>query len=159
MRKAGPRDIPRIAEILIFTKRMTYRPIFNNDIVSFNEMQVCKEAERLKRPHELDGVYVYDDGVIKGMLRREIDGKMVHLIELFIDPFFHKEGIGKAMLAELLKEAKFRHCNEVDLWVVEKNIGARAFYEKLGFEWTGKRECIVEVEPKEFYRLKYRLKF
>ncbi len=46
MRKAERRDIPRVAEILIFTKRMAYRPIFENDALSFNAMQVCKEAER-----------------------------------------------------------------------------------------------------------------
>lgn len=47
LRKAGNMDISRIAEILIFTKRTTYRPIFKNDNVSFNEMQVLKEIEKL----------------------------------------------------------------------------------------------------------------
>ena len=79
MRKAELRDIPRVAEILIFTKRTAYRPIFENDIISFNAMQVCKEADRLRKAHALDGVYVYDDGIVKGMLRREIDGRIMHL--------------------------------------------------------------------------------
>lgn len=47
LRKAGNMDISRIAEILIFTKRTTYRSIFKNDNVSFNEMQVLKEIEKL----------------------------------------------------------------------------------------------------------------
>ena len=158
MRKAELRDIPRVAEILIFTKRTAYRPIFENDIISFNAMQVCKEADRLRTAHALDGVYVYDDGIVKGMLRREIDGRIMHLYELFIDPFFQKEGIGRAMISELVAEARKRHCFEIDLWVIEQNTGARKFYEKLGYEWTGNREPITEVEPAGLFRLKYRMK-
>ena len=40
IRKATMQDVPRIAEIIVFGKRVAYRPIFNNDIVSFNELQV-----------------------------------------------------------------------------------------------------------------------
>ena len=31
IRKAEPKDLSRIAEILVFTKRMKYRAIFHND--------------------------------------------------------------------------------------------------------------------------------
>ncbi len=47
LRKACEKDIPRIAEILIFAKRVSYRPIFENDEVSFNAMQVLAKAENL----------------------------------------------------------------------------------------------------------------
>ena len=40
IRQATISDASRIAEILIFTKRMNYRTIFQNDKVSFGEMQV-----------------------------------------------------------------------------------------------------------------------
>lgn len=39
IRKAALQDVSRIAEILVFTKRLNYRPIFQNDLVSFGEMQ------------------------------------------------------------------------------------------------------------------------
>ena len=38
IRQANIDDAPRIAEILVFTKRMNYREIFQNDKVSFGEM-------------------------------------------------------------------------------------------------------------------------
>ena len=44
IRKAELKDVSRIAEILIFTKRTQYRPIFNDDQVSFGEMQVLPTA-------------------------------------------------------------------------------------------------------------------
>ena len=39
IRKATIKDISRIAEILVFVKRMNYRSIFNDDSVSFGEIQ------------------------------------------------------------------------------------------------------------------------
>ena len=48
IRKAEPKDISRIAEILVFTKRMKYRAIFHNDDYSFNELQVVKVANEFK---------------------------------------------------------------------------------------------------------------
>lgn len=45
IRKAVAKDIPRIAEIIVFGKRVAYRPIFQNDMVSFNEMQVVSTAD------------------------------------------------------------------------------------------------------------------
>ena len=45
IRHATIADASRIAEILIFTKRMNYRKIFQNDKVSFGEMQVYPLAK------------------------------------------------------------------------------------------------------------------
>ena len=45
IRKAEAKDLSRIAEILVFAKRIKYRPIFNNDDYSFNELQVVKLVE------------------------------------------------------------------------------------------------------------------
>ncbi|WP_416326285.1 hypothetical protein [[Eubacterium] hominis] len=38
IRKAKQEDISRIAEILVFTKRLNYRSIFHNDHYSFGEL-------------------------------------------------------------------------------------------------------------------------
>ncbi len=45
IRKAVAQDASRLAEILIFTKRMNYRKIFQDDRVSFGEMQVYPLAQ------------------------------------------------------------------------------------------------------------------
>ena len=42
IRKATKEDASRLAEIQIYAKRYSYRSIFQNDEVSFNEMQVLK---------------------------------------------------------------------------------------------------------------------
>ena len=90
IRKAEPKDISRIAEILVFTKRMKYRSIFHNDEYSFNGLQVVKVAGEFKDPKLLGKVWVYDDGIVKGMIH--LEGK--EIAELYVDYFFWKEGIG-----------------------------------------------------------------
>ncbi len=131
IRKAKPKDISRIAEILVFTKRIKYRSIFNNDEYSFNELQVIKVADEFKNPELLDKVWIYDDGIVKGLIH--LEGK--EIVELYVDFFFWKEGIGSE-LVEFAKEkfdAKF-------VWTLEKNEDAIRFYEAHGFKFNGKRQ-------------------
>ena len=45
IRKAEKKDISRIAEILVFDKRMNYRSIFKNDDYSFHVLQVLDVAK------------------------------------------------------------------------------------------------------------------
>lgn len=147
LRKAGNRDISRIAEILIFTKRTTYRPIFKNDNVSFNEMQVLKEIEKLSQPSALDNIYVYDDGIVKATVKIEDVGEKTKVSEFFVDPFFQGEGIGTKILNNVIEKSK-----EVFLYVLDKNERAIRFYVKMGFKYTGEKE---EFLNSGFYMLKY----
>lgn len=147
LRKAGNRDISRIAEILIFTKRTTYRPIFKNDNVSFNEMQVLNEIEKLSQPSALDNIYVYDDGIVKAMVKIEDVGEKTKVSEFFVDPFFQREGIGTKILNTVIEKSK-----EVFLYVLDKNERAIKFYVKMGFKYTGEKE---EFLNSGFYMLKY----
>lgn len=147
LRKAGNRDISRIAEILIFTKRTTYRPIFKNDNVSFNEMQVLNEIEKLSQPSALDNIYVYDDGIVKAMVKIEDVGEKTKVSEFFVDPFFQGEGIGTKILNNVIEKSK-----EVFLYVLDKNERAIRFYVKMGFKYTGDKE---EFLNSGFYMLKY----
>ena len=147
LRKAGNRDISRIAEILIFTKRTTYRPIFKNDNVSFNEMQVLNEIEKLSQPSALDNIYVYDDGIVKAMVKIEDVGEKTKVSEFFVDPFFQGEGIGTKILNTVIEKSK-----EVFLYVLDKNERAIRFYVKMGFKYTGEKE---EFLNSGFYMLKY----
>ena len=131
IRNAEPKDLSRIAEILVFTKRIKYRSIFHNDEYSFNELQVVKVADEFKNPELLDKVWIYDDGIVKGMTHLEEK----EIAELYVDYFFWKEGIG-SKLVEFAKEkfdAKF-------VWTLEKNKDAIRFYEAHDFKLNGKRQ-------------------
>ena len=88
LRKAEEKDIARIAEIIVFTKRHTYRDIFKNDHVSFNVIQVLSEAKGFKKPHALDNMYVYDDGIVKAMINAEVTDDKITISDNGI-PYFY----------------------------------------------------------------------
>ena len=131
IRKSEAKDLSRIAEILVFAKRIKYRSIFNNDDYSFNELQVVKLVEEYGKPKILDNIWVYDDGIVKGMIH--IEGN--EIAELYVDYFFWNQGIG----AKLIEFAKEKHGVRF-LWVLEKNVDAIKFYEAHGFVANGKRQ-------------------
>lgn len=132
IRKAEKKDISRIAEILVFVKRINYRDIFNDDDFSFNELQVLKVAEEYLRPEMLNNIFVYDDGIVKGMLHME----GTEIAELYVDNFFQNQGIGARLM-----EYAVRDHNADRLWVIEKNVKAVRFYEAHGFRLSGERKC------------------
>ena len=146
IRKAAPTDLSRIAEILVFDKRVNFRPIFQDDDYSFNTLQVLKVAQEYAKPEILGHIYVYDDGIVKGLIHI----KGTEIKELYVDHFFQSQGIG----AKLIEYAKETH--RVDyLWAIEKNIRAIAFYEAHGFRMTGEKafeegttEYLVKMERK-----------
>lgn len=132
IRKAEKQDIGRIAEILIFTKRMHYRSIFQNDKVSFGEMQVLSLAnEYLEDLTKLENIWVYDDEFVKGLIH--VEG--TRIAELFVDTFFQGSGIGSALIDFAIKEF-----DADNLWVLEKNTNAILFYQTQGFSLTEERE-------------------
>ena len=144
IRKAMIDDLSRIAEILVFVKRIKYRPIFQDDDYSFGELQVLRVAEKYKNPDILNNMWVYDDGIVKGLIH--IEGN--EIVELYVDYFFHKQGVGSA----LIEYAKENHPITY-LWVIEKNKEAIQFYERHGFHITndkkyeeGTTEYIVKME-------------
>ena len=130
IRKAEKKDLSRIAEILVFVKRVKYRPIFHNDDYSFGELQVVKVAEKYDKPEILDNMWVYDDGIVKGLIH--VVGKEV--VELYVDYFFWGQKIGSKLI--VFAKEKF----DVDfLWALEKNTDALRFYEAHGFHDSGER--------------------
>lgn len=136
IRIATKEDASRLAEILIFAKRMAYSNIFNNYKISFGEMQVLPLAlAYIEAPETLENVYVFEDEVIKGMIKISYD-KSAHYFEineLYIDPFFQNQHIGSHFLKYVEAIAFSLGFTNIILWVLEKNQNARNFYAKHGF--------------------------
>jgi len=131
IRKATMEDISRIAEILVFTKRVNYRRIFKDDNHSFNQVQVLPTAEEYGKPEVLQYFWVYDDGIVKGLIHIEEE----ELVELYVDSFFSNQGIGTALM-NFAKE----NFPITFLWALEENHNAIRFYERHGFRLSGIRK-------------------
>lgn len=129
IRQAEPRDASRIAEILIFTKRVQYYHIFQNPAYSFGELQVLPLARQYEEDDALRArTWVYDDGIVKGVAILAGD----ELESLYVEPTFQGEGVGGALLRFAVEEQ-----GAAWLWALEKNTRAVAFYTAHGFRPTG----------------------
>jgi GNAT superfamily N-acetyltransferase len=144
IRKAIEEDASRIAEILVFVKRMKYRPIFQDDVYSFVELQVLPVAKKYIEAGILDNMLVYDDGIVKGLIH--IEGN--EIVELYVDFFFQGQGIGSALIEYAKEQFPITF-----LWTIEKNTDAIRFYEAHGFHLTntkkfeeGTTEYLVKME-------------
>jgi GNAT superfamily N-acetyltransferase len=74
----------------------------------------------------------------------------IYLEDLFVEPEFRRQGIGKALLAHLAKLTKERNCARLEWAVLDWNTPAIQFYRKLGAEamddWTVYRVSGVELD-------------
>ena len=130
IRKARTDDLSRIAEILVFVKRIKFRPIFQDDDYSFGELQVLPVAKQYAEL--LDRIWVFDDNsIVKGLIH--IEGKEIK--ELYVDYFFQDMGIGGKLIEFAKEEYEVRF-----LWAIEKNTDAKRFYESHGFRLTDRKQ-------------------
>lgn len=137
IRKASQQDLSRIAEILVFVKRIQFRPIFQNDSYSFGELQVIPVAQKYAAPEILNHIWVYDDGIVKGLIH--IEGNEIS--ELYVDSFFQRQGIGAKLIDYAIREHQASF-----LWAIEKNTDAIRFYEAHGFHLTGEKKLAEGTE-------------
>ena len=129
IRKAEIRDLSRIAEIQVFNYRLYFYPIFQSDEYYFSELQVPSLMHSYES--ELDSLYVYDDGVVKGFIKIE----NTYIAKLFVEPVLQNRSIGSRLLEYAVNEHHADH-----LWALEKNTKAVRFYERNGFFATGEKK-------------------
>ena len=86
-----------------------------------------------------------DDGEVIGFVGVD-DGEVSHL---YVAPSAQSGGIGTA----LLEHAKIVSPERLELWVFQKNVGARRFYERHGFELVRLTDGAdtMEREPDALY--------
>jgi putative acetyltransferase len=137
VRKANDKDLARIAEILIFNYRLYFYPIFQSDEYYFDELQVPSLMKEFES--QIDSLYVYDDGVVKGFIK--IEG--TYIARLFVEPVLQNASIGSKLLEYAVKEHNADH-----LWALEKNVKAIRFYNRHGFEATGEKK--LEEDTTEY---------
>ena len=137
IRQAKINDLVRIAEIFVFNYRLNFYPIFQEDTFYFEELTVFNMVESFAK--ELDSIWVYDDGVVKGFI--QIEKREVK--RLFVEPVFQGKAIGTELLEYGIAERDANH-----LWALEKNIIAIAFYKRHGFDTTNEKK--YEEDTTEF---------
>lgn len=139
IRPATVSDASRIAEIIITNYRVNFYPFFHNDPFYFGELNVLDmAAEYAEGSQALQDTFVYDDGVVRGIIR--VSGSEIE--KLYVEPQFQSQGIGAKLL-----EYAVDTFNATHLWALEYNTRGISFYQKHGFELTGEKMLEDEWVP------------
>lgn len=95
---------------------------------------------------DADRIFVAEEGgAIVGFasvhvsLAVEYDEPAAKLSAIAVDQNHRRRGIGEALVAAAEEEARARGCGLLFLTTAERRADAHAFYERIGFEHTGRR--------------------
>jgi len=125
IRKADPDDIESIYEIEqdSFKNPWSMAGFYNEFDVSFSDIIVAE--------HEKEVIGF----AILWLVRDEL-----HLHKIAVSGAYRRRGIAKSFIDHYIRKYKENGATVIFLEVREKNIGAREFYEALGFQETGIRK-------------------
>ena len=112
IRPAAERDAGRIAEIIVTNYRTNFYPFFRNDAYYFDELNVLDMVKEYAQSSEgLRNSAVYDDGIVKGVIR--ISGTEIE--KLYVEPQFQSQGIGAVLLqSDVLTGTAQSETEEID---------------------------------------------
>ncbi len=131
-------DISTIAELHAESWQMNYKRSFSDEYLDSQVHQDRLEVwtERLNNPTENQHVLLAEeDGALMGFVCTFLDYNKewgAYLDNLHVHPSSYGQGLGGLLLQKSIKfVASKRPNSELYLWVLEKNIGAIKFYERM----------------------------
>ena len=75
-----------------------------------------------------------------GILSAYLVADEVQVMNLAVYPQFRRQGMAKALMYELIDQAKAKNCFNITLEVAENNASAISLYENCGFSAVGNRK-------------------
>jgi ribosomal protein S18 acetylase RimI-like enzyme len=146
VREAKSGDADAIARVHVRAWKEAYRGLIPDDVIVARAEQRQEEwGSRLEEQQEREHVVVAQlgeeivgfaaggpspDDDLNPAATAEVSG-------LYVDPDFWRQGVGRALLAELLFRFRSKGFRSATLWVLAENMPARSFYEGLGWKLDG----------------------
>lgn len=144
IRYADISDAKTLGEIHSRSWKVTYKGIVPNEILeSFTIEKRQKYFEKALMDKREEDAIAFKDNEAVGLICigkcRDKDKPDVYgeIWGIYLLPEYWNMGIGSELINWGLIELKKRHYSKVTLWVLEENINARKFYEKIGFKHDG----------------------
>jgi ribosomal protein S18 acetylase RimI-like enzyme len=70
-----------------------------------------------------------------------------HLVGMWVSPDVRAQGVADSLVEAVCDQARQTGAEAITLWVTEVNGRARAFYRRMGFGPTGRRQLVRAEEP------------
>jgi len=86
-------------------------------------------------------------GEAEGADAAEQGARSWHLVSMWAAPDARGTGVADQLVAAVCEQASGSGADRVTLWVTDVNARARAFYQRLGFVPTGKRQPVRPDDP------------
>jgi ribosomal protein S18 acetylase RimI-like enzyme len=146
IRSASPEDAIAIEAVHFASRDAVYRgriPDWPN-LVSIRDERVARWADWLRRPEILTLVSEVGDEIVGFVTLRasadvgEDPTRVGEMPTLYVHPSHWRRGHGSALCNSALTKARDLGFEELTLWVVDLNVGARRFYTAYGFAEDGR---------------------
>jgi ribosomal protein S18 acetylase RimI-like enzyme len=166
IRKATQDDIPAIAALHIEGWKGAYGGIVDQGYLDgLTVEQRTKDWEGWMAAGESE-VYIAEEGrkpagfVVIGRTKTPPPGSSPirpshsgEIYALYLHPDFWRRGIGTALIKHAARELKERKHSTVCLWVMDANVRAKSFYEKMGGQKIGSK--MIEIGPSKLKEVCY----
>ncbi len=140
IRTAAAKDLKAVSDLLRVTWHATYDPLYGSQkVIEITKAWHSVDAlqRRLTKPNS--EFLLADDGkAILGMAFATSASRTINLHQLYILPGQQGRGIGRQLLEEVLE--CFFDAERITLEVDPGNIGAIRFYQRHGFDQTGRTD-------------------
>ena len=142
LRSAEPDEAGVIAALHLRTVLVAYANIFPPDAPPPTVRELTDDwRARLGASRVFAAI---DDGTLVGVVVAGAYEGAGQLSRLHVDPMRWGEGIGRALYDRCIADIELSGHHDITLWVLERNVRARSWYERLGWIDTGRRAPVYE---------------
>lgn len=166
IRRATANDAPMLAKVHVDSWQVAYRGIVPDSFLERFTYQRREEAFWQALTANLEETYLVEDndhaiGILTIGASRDADLDVNCTGEIwgiYIAPDYWRRGIGTTLVYEAERILQSRGFNQVILWVLEENMDARRFYERMGFCLDGMYREVELGKPLKAVRYKKAMK-
>ncbi len=164
VRRANEEDARGIAQVHVRSWQAAYRGLINDDFLanlSIDKRQAMWERFLQKEP-PIIFVAERDFSVVGFCSFRpepavdHAPSSVAELMTLYVQPEYWSKGIGAALWAQLLDKVTVDEFDALIVWVLDTNVRARAFYERVGFETDGATKSEQLSDSVKLSEVRYR---
>jgi ribosomal protein S18 acetylase RimI-like enzyme len=157
IREAAPQDAAGIARVHVASWRAAYQGIVPDSVLASLDVDArTRSWEEILSKVDLPCFLLIAEEEINGFaaLCRSRDpdrdpSEIAEIASIYLDPRYYRQGYGSLLMQHAMETVTSLGFAKVDIWVLERNLAARRFYEKAGFAEDGPVKVLERLGQSE----------